>query len=273
MPDDWLPSASKILTHHRWTANQHPALVVRPALAFVVHIQQGRPSYLNEKARERPPKSPYVSSHFNLARSGMIWQNVGLDDTAWTNGKAQKPTWLLYDRVKDLPDDSRLGNLAGTRNCNPYTITAECEGFSIPPGYGYDYCYGRDGASDPNGRKAKEWPPALLNSLYECAAFAFDNGMIADGPSADTVIGHVNLDTVTRMQDPGAWFMMRHMPDLISKLRPAQGKLQPKPTVQSKPKPAPAPAPEPISPEVAAELTARIAALEKRLYELGKVLS
>ena len=28
----------------------------------------------------------------------------------------------------------------------------ECEGFSKPPGYGYDYIYGREGRRDPNAR-------------------------------------------------------------------------------------------------------------------------
>lgn len=55
-----------------------------------------------------------ASAHYLVTKTGLIFQMVKDEDTAWTNGVVNKPNWALYD---------------GT-NPNRYTLTIEHEGLA-----------------------------------------------------------------------------------------------------------------------------------------------
>ena len=95
------------------------------------------------------------------------------------------------------------------------TVGIEHEGFSIPPGYSYDYLYS-------NGNP---WPEAMIEASIRVHRWVFarvnewDAGAMV--PSEDTVITHSMLNTASRKQDPGDLWLATVRPRILAALQPA----------------------------------------------------
>ena len=145
------------------------------ATAVMSHIMQGYQRTMLAWANERPYATP-KSAHFTIGRDGRIVQHVGIFDSAWTAGYVNRPTWPLY----------RPGT-----NPNRTLVHIEHEGFSVPPGYGFDHVY----------TEGRPWPPSMVDASIEVYRWVFEQ--LALEPSTRTVIGHFETDSVNRAHDPG----------------------------------------------------------------------
>ena len=116
------------------------------------------------------------SAHFVIDRAGNITQTVSIYSPAWHAGRVVSHTWPAYPGG----------------NPNKYSIGLEHEGFSVDPGYGYDFIYD------------DEWPEAMLAASVKVHQWiAGELGITLD---ALNVIGHNETDSVSRANDPGpAW--------------------------------------------------------------------
>lgn len=83
--------------------------------AIVLHIMEG--SLAGTDSWFRNPKSQ-VSSHYGIGKNGEIWNWVDEQNTAFTNGRVDKPTWKGYEKGV---------------NPNFTTITIEHEGWTGQP--------------------------------------------------------------------------------------------------------------------------------------------
>lgn len=167
-------------------------------IAVVNHIMQGYQSTMIAWAQQRP----YVqqkSAHFTINRAGRIVQHVPLNQASWASGSVRNPSWAL------LKKDAN-----GTpKNPNGYIVNIEHEGFSVPPGYGYDYVYS---AQHP-------WPEAMVKATIEVQKWVCEQLSIL--PSTDTIIGHAAIDSVTRKNDPGPlWPQSRIIASLTQRTLP-----------------------------------------------------
>jgi N-acetyl-anhydromuramyl-L-alanine amidase AmpD len=172
----WMPGVARVPTAAFGYAGM-PRGSMRP-IAAMSHVMQGYQRTMIAWARERPFATP-KSAHFTIGRSGRIVQHVGIYDPSWTAGHVERPAWPLY-RPRSNP--------------NRYLVHIEHEGFSAPPGYGYDYVYDERGP----------WPEALVEASIRVQRWALaELGLEA---SRNTVIGHFETDSVNRALDPGpAW--------------------------------------------------------------------
>ena len=177
MPELWMPD---IAVEQTMAKGYTDVVNMRP-IAIINHIMQGYQGTMRTWAKERPWTTP-KSAHFTIGRNGFIAQHAPLNIPTWTSGNVDEPTWKL------LKYDSP-GNV---RNPNKYVINIEHEGFSVDPvDYGYDYLY-------------MEWPEAMVRASIEVNAFVCSQYNIV--PSVDTIIGHYQTNSVTRLDDPGkAW--------------------------------------------------------------------
>lgn len=172
-------------------------------IAVMSHVMQGYQQTMIDWAHglgDNPPKS----AHFTINRAGRIVQHVNIYDAAWAAGDVYAPTWALW-----LPG----------MNPNWYVVHIEHEGFSIHPGYSYDYLYSR----------ANPWPEAMKQASLRVHKWVFEEAAIR--PGVNSVITHSMTNTVSRAQDPGDLWMTDVRPWLISSLQ----------------SPAPVPAPPPAS--------------------------
>lgn len=161
-------------------------------IAVMSHVMQGYQRTMLAWARERPSSTP-KSAHFTIGREGHVAQHVGIFDAAWTAGYVAHPSWPLY----------RPGT-----NPNRYLVHIEHEGFSAPPGYGFDFVYD----------DARPWPDAMVAASIEVQRWVLAQTGIEAGPL--TVIGHRETDSVNRALDPGsAWPQAR----IIEALRASSG--------------------------------------------------
>lgn len=173
----WMPDVEHIPT----AAYGYPSMPAGQMIpiAIVNHIMQGYQRTMIDWANERP----YVagkSAHFSIGRSGRIVQHVSILDPAWHAGAVREATWPL------------LRFRAGLAiNPNLYTVGIEHEGFSVDPGYGYDYLYS---AANP-------WPQAMVDASVRVQKWVCSE--VGIKPSTDTIIGHRDIDGVARANDPG----------------------------------------------------------------------
>lgn len=195
--------------------------------AIVSHVAQG---YMGGLIAMMQNPNPGKSWHFSIGRNGRIVQHVSIADPAWHAGDVANPTWPLHDG----------------RNPNRRTVGIEHEGFSINPGYGYDYLYSQQ----------NPWPEALIEASLKVHAWVFRRvnewtpGQMA--PGENTVITHSMLNTRTRAQDPGDLWLQTVRPRLIRAL-------------QGAPEPTPEPPPLVIMPDV----DGAIAHLREAIVKLG----
>jgi len=183
----WMPGIERVET----AAQGYSAISGIKPIAIVDHVMQGYQPTMVQWAKERPPIHP--GAHFTIDRKGWIIQHVSIDKAAWHAGAVNQPTWKLmrYD---------------GGRAINPnwYTVGIEHEGFSVPPGYGYDYVYSN----------SKPWPNVMIDASIEVHKWVCAQTGIK--PGVDTIIGHNEIDGVNRKYDPGKLFPFNHIIDMVS---------------------------------------------------------
>lgn len=122
--------------------------------------------WLRTMEREDFWRSRGSSVHFAVGLNGDIIQLVPLTGAAWGNGWVREPSWPLL--------------VSGT-NPNRYTISIEHEGFTGDP-----------------------WPEAQLAASAALTAWLLKT--IAQPPDKLHVIGHREIDSITRANCPGsAW--------------------------------------------------------------------
>lgn len=151
------------------------------AKAVCCHVIEGWLSTMKMWARERPPHHE-ASYHFVTALDGHIVQFVRIDNTAWHAGRRDyvdasgrlvssrapgarivEPTWPLWNKAS---------------NPGAETVAIAREGFSVNP-----------------------WTPEQVDATVRIAAWVMEQHGLA--PSAETLIGHYELNPRTRTNDPG----------------------------------------------------------------------
>ena len=168
----WMPDVDHIGTT-MYGYSDVPPETMEP-IAVINHIMQG---YARTMIEWATTNSTQKSAHFIIDRDGNITQTVSIYSPAWHAGRIAKVTW----------DSMPIGN-----NPNKYTVGIEHEGFSVDPGYGYDYIY-EDG-----------WPDAMMEASVQVHAWIL--GELGLEANDQTVIGHNETDGVSRANDPGpAW--------------------------------------------------------------------
>jgi len=174
---------------------------------FIVnHIMQGYIGTMVQWANERPPQR-WIAVHFLMGRNGRIVQTAPI----WTPGR--HVAWGTY---------------------NLQSIGIEHEGFSIPPGYGYDYLYD---AQHP-------WPEPMIQSTIRVQKWCMEAMRHYDhslGADEQIIITHSMTGQPDRKDDPGALFMQQVRPRILQALAP----VPPTP-----PEPVPAPTPPQIDPRI-----------------------
>jgi peptidoglycan hydrolase-like protein with peptidoglycan-binding domain len=112
-------------------------------------------------------RASQVSAHYGVSRAGEIHQYVRDEDRAWANGICKNPTWPLYDKY--------AGHL------NSISLSIEHEG----------------------------WPnDGLTEAQYQATLWLHRRLIAKWGIPVDRlhIIGHNELDTVTRRDCPGPKF-------------------------------------------------------------------
>lgn len=152
---------------------------------IVFHVMQGYQSTMVSWAQERPPVTR-ASAHFTIGRNGRVVQHKSI----WT------PCWHVAWQA-----------------WNQHSIGIEQEGFSVAPGYGYDYLY-----SD-----AQPWPEAMIEAATDVMEWVF-NAIRAYDPSVipgpDTILTHALTGQPDRQQDPGEAWMRQVYPRLLAVYTP-----------------------------------------------------
>ncbi len=167
----WMPDVDHIATT-MYGYSDVPPETMEP-VAVINHIMQGYARTMIEWARTN---STQKSAHFIIDRDGNITQTVSIYSPAWHAGRTAKTPW-----------DSFPGG-----NPNKYTVGIEHEGFSVDPGYGYDFIY-EDG-----------WPDPMMEASVQVHKWIL--GELGLEATDQTVIGHNETDGVSRANDPGpAW--------------------------------------------------------------------
>ena len=173
-----------------------PPETMKP-IAVINHIMQGYARTMIDWATNN---SVQKSAHFIIDREGNITQTVSIYSPAWHAGRTAKESW------KSFPGG----------NPNKYTVGIEHEGFSVDPGYGYDYIY--DGS----------WPEAMMDASAKVHKWIL--GEIGLEANDQTVIGHFETDAVSRANDPGPQWSRE---DLLSRINGGGGSSSSQPSVSS----------------------------------------
>lgn len=190
MADGWMPGVDHIPTL-AFTKGGMQARGVQS------HVMQGYQSTMIRWANERPVAATRKSAHFTINRAGRIAQHVSIKDQAWTAGHVERPV---------------AGVLRPGENPNAHFIQIEHEGFSVPPGYGYDYVYG----------PGHPWPPALVEASIRVHKWVF--GQLGIAATYANVITHSMTDSVNRANDPGQLWLSVVRPQIVEALRAAPAK-------------------------------------------------
>ena len=173
-----------------------PPETMKP-IAVINHIMQGYARTMIDWATNN---SVQKSAHFIIDREGNITQTVSIYSPAWHAGRTAIESW------KSFPGG----------NPNKYTVGIEHEGFSVDPGYGYDYIY--DGS----------WPEAMMDASAKVHKWIL--GELSLDANDQTVIGHFETDAVSRANDPGPQWSRE---DLLSRINGGGGSSRSQPSVSS----------------------------------------
>ena len=173
-----------------------PPETMKP-IAVINHIMQGYARTMIDWATNN---SVQKSAHFIIDREGNITQTVSIYSPAWHAGRTAKESW------KSFPGG----------NPNKYTVGIEHEGFSVDPGYGYDYIY--DGS----------WPEAMMDASAKVHKWIL--GELSLDANDQTVIGHFETAAVSRANDPGPQWSRE---DLLSRINGGGGSSSSQPSVSS----------------------------------------
>ena len=191
----WMPDIDHIgTTMYGYT--DVPPETMKP-IAVINHIMQGYARTMIDWATNN---SVQKSAHFIIDREGNITQTVSIYSPAWHAGRTAKESW------KSFPGG----------NPNKYTVGIEHEGFSVDPGYGYDYIY--DGS----------WPEAMMDASAKVHKWIL--GELSLDANDQTVIGHFETDAVSRANDPGPEWSRE---DLLSRINGGGGSSSSQPSVSS----------------------------------------
>tara|TARA_R100000808_G_scaffold1146_8_gene5408 strand:+ start:14977 stop:15654 length:678 start_codon:yes stop_codon:yes gene_type:complete len=191
----WMPDIDHIgTTMYGYT--DVPPETMKP-IAVINHIMQGYARTMIDWATNN---SVQKSAHFIIDREGNITQTVSIYSPAWHAGRTAKESW------KSFPGG----------NPNKYTVGIEHEGFSVDPGYGYDYIY--DGS----------WPEAMMDASAKVHKWIL--GELGLEANDQTVIGHFETDAVSRANDPGPQWSRE---DLLSRINGGEGSSSSQPSVSS----------------------------------------
>ena len=191
----WMPDIDHIgTTMYGYT--DVPPETMKP-IAVINHIMQGYARTMIDWATNN---SVQKSAHFIIDREGNITQTVSIYSPAWHAGRTAKESW------KSFPGG----------NPNKYTVGIEHEGFSVDPGYGYDYIY--DGS----------WPEAMRDASAKVHKWIL--GELSLDANDQTVIGHFETDAVSRANDPGPQWSRE---DLLSRINGGGGSSSSQPSVSS----------------------------------------
>ena len=232
----WMPGIEHLPI--RW---QRPAHIVRDAglmqpYVVVDHIAQGYIRTIDGWATNGASK---IITHFAAERGGRKVQYQDIYTEGIHTSSVSSPTARLVQQY---------GSVAG-RGVNPYSIGIEHEGFSVDPGYGYDYIYSAQ----------RPWPDAMVNASIEIKRWIFAQADTNLGvPSRDTIIGHYEADAKNRINDPSpannraVWPVERMIAELT-------------------PKPSPPPVTYPSSPALDA-IESRLAAAEVLATDLAALV-
>lgn len=156
--------------------------------AIVYHVAQGYMRTLKRWAMDAEPGKSY---HFAIGRDGEIVQCRSIWNPAIHAGILLQPT---------APFVLAQGSLSPNR----YTVGIEMEGFSVDPGYSYDYLYG---PGDP-------WPEAQLQAVIRVTEWVISMYLpllqlkqAGDRAGlAQRLLMHSEIDGVTRRNDPGVFW-------------------------------------------------------------------
>ena len=131
--EGWMPEVVRIPTSYFGYPDVERGAMTPSAV--VNHIAQGFIRTIDGWARAGTTVSP----HFGITRGGEIHQYVSIFDCGYHAGRldpGQPPTWSGYQG----------------RNPNKHSVGIEFEGFSVHPGYSYDYIY----------TDAQPWPEPMV---------------------------------------------------------------------------------------------------------------
>ena len=191
----WMPDIDHIgTTMYGYT--DVPPETMKP-IAVINHIMQGYARTMIDWATNN---SVQKSAHFIIDREGNITQTVSIYSPAWHAGRTAKESW------KSFPGG----------NPNKYTVGIAREGFSVDPGYGFDYIY--DGS----------WPEAMMDASAKVHKWIL--GELSLDANDQTVIGHFETDAVSRANDPGPQWSRE---DLLSRINGGGGSSSSQPSVSS----------------------------------------
>lgn len=155
----------------QWTNNKSPGRGGQRIAALVCHIQDG---YQQGTINWFTNPDSQASAHFVVGKDGSIVQMVAIEDTAWTNGYYNHP-------------DASLSWLQKGVNPNQETVTVEHEGFS-------------GDVLTPAQLASTIW---LGNYIRQYVSF---HGLGDIPLNREHIIGHYQLDSVTRSGCPGPGF-------------------------------------------------------------------
>ncbi|KKN74329.1 hypothetical protein LCGC14_0391300 [marine sediment metagenome] len=183
----WMPGAER----HETAAQGGYGVPSRgmEATAVVHHVMEGWLSTMVRWSEERPAHHE-ASYHFGIGMDGGIVQFVPIDTPAWHAGRRDDsvdPTWSLWD---------------GARNPGGHTVAVAREGFHDKP-----------------------WTPEQIDAAVRITAWVMGEHEIA--PYVATLIGHYELNPVTRANDPGGGWDKAAMLELISPDEPETSVLAP----------------------------------------------
>lgn len=188
--DGWMDGVERVPTPEFGYPDM-PAYSMWPK-AIMSHVMQGYQNTMVMWAKDNITQGK--SAHFTIGRNGTIIQHVSIWDPAWHAGDVANPTWAGY--------------IPGT-NPNKYVIGIEHEGFSIDPGYSYDYLYSTVG----------HWPEAMIEATIRVHKWVFDAIRTYDPsvvPGPETIITHSMTNSLSRPQDPGDLWMNTVRPRIIA---------------------------------------------------------
>jgi N-acetyl-anhydromuramyl-L-alanine amidase AmpD len=177
----WMPGVAKVPTQ-QWGGYGMAEDGMYPQ-SVVAHVAQGYFSGLLNIARSSEPGKSW---HFSVGRDGEIAQHVSIWDPAYHAGVVNSPQPMAAKLI------AQYG-----QNPNTWSVGIEQEGFSVDPGYGFDYLYDA----------AHPWPDAQRESVIRIHRWVWDSCQwLKDLPPAATVarlLTHSMIDQRTRRQDPG----------------------------------------------------------------------
>lgn len=184
IPDGWMDGVEHIPTAAYGGYAAVPNGTMWPK-QIVNHIMQGYQNTMIGWAQQRPPVQR-ASAHFTINRAGRIVQHVSLWDPAW------HVAWTDW---------------------NLHSIGIEHEGFSVNPGYAFDYVYDT----------AHPWPQAMVDASIRVnkwvmeAIRAYDASVV---PDLSTIIGHKDTGQPDRVNDPGTQWYAQVRPLVLAAFAP-----------------------------------------------------